>query len=51
MKEYEVEVSSSETIYVTADNKEEAMKKAVEQSTFSSVDYCEIIGEKEITKE
>lgn len=43
MKEYEVEVVSSEIVYVLAKNKEEAEEKAAEASNYSSVDYCKVI--------
>lgn len=46
MKEYEVEVISSETLYIFAENEEEAKEKAAEQTNFSSVDYCNVVGEK-----
>lgn len=46
MKEYEIEVVSSETLYIFAESKEEAEEKAAEETSFSSVDYCKVVGEK-----
>lgn len=46
MKEYEVEVVSSETLYIFAESEEEAEEKAAEETNFSSVDYCKVVGER-----